>query len=263
MPRTVTLSGGKAGISRQRFKGGASPEALYDGVNCYRTASQTFLPRPGTARLHAIPGTKGLCVHEGKYVVFAGAPTASPSPDVVVEVLTHPDGAAATLVDVAYAKPFLGFIYVVASWSDAPSVYYHYWLQRFSSGRKVSGFFKPGTMVQPTTPNGFGYVADRFGSPPPRWTSGQVKAVGDRIDPPVFAGYVFEVEDVFGTNPTTGTIEPDWNAIVETANAVIIEEAGSAPVGVSDPTITPQGPAINPDIGDRYGNMAGFNREAP
>lgn len=263
MPRTVMLSGGKAGISRQRFKGGASAEALYDGVNCYRTSSQTFVPRPGSARVHTIPGTLGLCVLDGDYVVFAGTPVASPSPDVVVEVLTHPTGAAATLVDVAYAKPFLGFIYVAAAWSDKPTVYYHYWLQRFSKGRKPLSFVTPGTMVEPTNANGFAYVADRFGNPPPVWAAGQVKAVGDRTDPTVFAGYVFEVDDTFGTNPATGTIEPDWSSIVSVTNAVIIEEAGSTPVSVVDPVNTQQGPGINPDVSDRYGNMAGFNREAP
>lgn len=254
--RTETLSAGKGGISRLRIKGGASKEVLYDLVNAYRTASQTIVPRPGSRIKHLVPGTLGLCVFDGKMVVFADAPTASPDPSVVVEVLTHPDPTVgATLLSVPFAKPFLGFLYVVASWSDQPSVFYHYWLQRFEIGRKPFSFFPPGTAVQPSNSNGFGFIADRFGSPYPVWKAGQVKAVADRIDPTTFVGYSLEVVDTFGTNPTTGTAEPAWSAIYEDSNAVIIEEAGSAPAAVAGPVNTT--PFPNLGGGDRYDNMGG------
>lgn len=255
--RTETLSAGKGGISRLRIKGGASKEVLYDLKDAYRTASQTIVPRPGSRIKSLVPGTLGLCVFEGKMVVFADAPTASPGPSVVVEILTHPKPVlGATLLSVPYAKPFLGFLYVVASWSDQPTVFYHYWLQRFEVGRKPFGFFPPGTAVQPTNSNGFGFVADRFSSPNPVWKAGQVKAVADRVDPTDFAGYALEVVDTFGSNPATGTAEPAWPAIYGDDYAVIIEETGTAPAPVVGPVVTPPHPNVGGG-GTRYDNMGG------
>ena len=259
--RAVTLSGGKAGISRQRIKGGASQDTFYDLLNCHRTASQTIIPRPGSRRAVTVAGTVGMTVFDGKFVVFAGSPTPSPDPSVVVEVLTHPTGdTLATLIKVVYAKPFLGFLYVVASWSDAPTVFYHYWLQRFDEGRKPFAFIRPGEIVQPTNPDGFGYIADRFGRPNPVWKPGQVKAVGDLADPTEFVGYSLEVVDTFGTNPATGTAEPNWPAIYDVLNAVAIEEAGSTPTTIGGPVVTTQGPGIGIGTGSRYGNMGGWDQ---
>lgn len=260
--RAITLSGGKAGISRQRIKGGASQDTYYDLRDCYRTASQTIVPRPGSRRAVSVPGTVGLTAFGGKFVVFAGTVTPSPDPSVVVEVLTHPTGdTMATLEKVVYAKPHLGFLYVVASWSDAPTEFYHYYLQRFESalGRKPLSFWQPGQTVEPSTPNGFGYIAERFGTPYPVWAPGQVKAVGDRVDPTEFEGWAFEVDDTFGTNPTTGATEPDWSLIHDVAYAVIIEDPTVSPVVVRDPTIERPPPTVDPDVRTRYGNMGGFS----
>ena len=263
--RAVTLSGGKVGISRQRTKGGASQDTFFDLSNCHRTASQTIVPRPGSRRAVSVPGTVGLAVFGGDFVVFAGTPTASPDPSVVVEVLTHPTGnTLATLEKVVYAKPFLGFLYVVASWSDAPTIYYHYWLQRFETGRKPLWFYPSGTTVQPSNANGFGYIADRFGSPNPTWKPGQVKAVSDRVDPTAFAGYAMEVVATFGTNPATGTVEPNWSAVYTVSGAFVIEETGSTPATVGGPVSTTPTPGNS--VGTRYDNMGGWtppNAEAP
>lgn len=265
--RAVTLSGGKVGISRQRTKGGASQDSFFDLLNCHRTASQTIVPRPGGRRAYSVPGTVGLTTFDGKFVVFAGTPTASPDPDVVVEVLTHPTGnALATLEKVVYAKPFLGFLYVVASWSDAPASFYHYWLQRFETGRKPLGLYPPGTAVQPSTANGFGYIADRFGSPNPAWKTGQVKAIGDRVDPTDFDGYAMEVDDTFGTSPSTGTTEPTWSAIYSVSNGIVIEETGSTPTTIGGPVVSTPSPGAGVGTGTRYDNMGGWtppDAEAP
>jgi hypothetical protein len=258
MTRAVTLSGGKAGISRQRIKGGASQDTFYDLRDCRRTASGTIIPRPGSRRAVSVPGTVGMVTFGGKFVVFAGTPTASPGPSVVVEVLTHPTGdTLATLQKVVYAKPHLGYLYVVASWSDEPTVFYHYWLQRFQNalGRKPLSFWAPGETIEPSTPNGYGYVAERFGTPYPAWSSGQVKTVGDRVDPTTFAGFALEVDDVFGANPATGKTEPPWSDLYGLLYAVAIDSAEDPPKSVFQPTVTTPPPTVDPDTRNRYGNM--------
>lgn len=49
--RSVALTTIKGGINRQRTKGGALEDSLYDLVNCYVTKSKTVKIRPGTPRI--------------------------------------------------------------------------------------------------------------------------------------------------------------------------------------------------------------------
>lgn len=120
--------------------------------------------------------------------------------------------------------------------------------------------------MQPSIPNGFGYIADRFGSPNPVWAAGQVKAVGDRVDPTTFVGYALEVVDTFGTNPATGTTEPTWSDIYSNVYAVAIEETGAAPTTSAGTVVSPPTPGTGITPGSRYGNMGGWtppDAEAP
>lgn len=252
--RTETLSAGKGGISRLRYKGGASKEVLYDLVNAYRTASQTIVPRPGTRRRHDIPGTIGLCVFEGKMVVFASTAVASPSADVVVEVLTHPvAGSTANLHTIHFAKPFLGYLYVVASWDDDPTIAYHYYLQSFGAWVADTPY-RIGSVIQSQTPNGYGYICERLTSKAPRWTPNTLRAVNDKVEPATANDYEYVCIAVYGTTPNSGTIEPTWPTI---EGAVVIEETdGTTTVTVPPPTDPPP-PTLPPSLTNRYNNMGG------
>lgn len=252
--RTETLSAGKGGISRLRYKGGASKEVLYDLSNAYRTASQTIVPRPGSRRLHNIPGTIGLCVFEGKMVVFASTPVLSPSPDVVVEVLTHPvAGSTANLHTIHFAKPFLGYLYVVASWDDDPTVAYHYYLQSFGAWVADTPY-RLGAVIQAQTPNGYGYVCERLTSKAQRWAPNVTRAVNDKVEPAVENDYEYVCIAVYGTTPNSGTVEPTWPTI---EGAVVIEETdGTTTVTVQPPTDPPP-PTLPPTLVNRYNNMGG------
>lgn len=254
--RTETLSAGKGGISRLRIKGGASKEVLYDLVNAYRTASQTIVPRPGSRRKFLVPGTLGLCVFDGKMVVFADTPTASPDPAVVVEVLTHPTpGSTANLHTIHFAKPFLGYLYVVASWDDDPSVAYHYYLQSFGAWTADTPY-PLGATMQAQIPNGYAYVAERLTSPDPVWVAKQPRAVAQKVEPTTENGYKYEVIAVYGTTPSSGVTEPTWPVI---EGAVVIEETDGVPT-TSVPPDPPDGggnTTLPPNIGSRYDNMGG------
>lgn len=265
--RPYGLTAGKAGITRLRTKGGASPETLHDLVNGHVTASRTIVPRPGTRVLHTIPETIGVCYFDGKFVVFADHYVESPDPEVVVEILVHPvAGSTATLQRIYFAQPFLGYLYVVAGWSDDPDTAYHYWLQSWGEWAPNTDY-SIGATVQPTTPNGFAYVAERLNSPYPKWAARVVRTVGDKIEPTVANGFYFECIDTIGGNPASGATEPAWPAVED---ATVIEETGGTPTTVGGDGDDNGGggddgqggtTVLPPNIGDRYGNMSGRSRD--
>src|SRR6186713_1911977 len=127
----------KGGISRDRPKGAARQDVLYDLVNAYVTDEKTVKVRPGSFRRAILPAiTKGLCAFRGSKHVFASEPVPVPA-GYTLHVLVHPlfEGGTANPFEIKriwFAAPFLGFLYVVAEFdvgsSGAESVY-HYWLQ--------------------------------------------------------------------------------------------------------------------------------------
>ena len=254
MSRTEVLSAVKSGMTRLRQKGGASKESLYDLLNGYVTASRSVVPRPGSRRLHTIPGTKGVCVFGGKYVVFADAPVVSPSPDVVVEILTHPTpGSTASLSKIHFAKPFLGFLYVVAEWDDDPTIAYHYYLQSWGLFTVLTDYTQ-GATVQPSVPNGYGYVAERLNSPQPAWVAGRPRTVAELVEPTTENGYEYECIATFGTAPKSGATEPNWPT---TVGAIVIEQAEDVPLEVEIPETGSGSNPLPPNTGSRYENMGG------
>ena len=100
----TTISGG---INRLRTKGGATRDALFDAVNCYVTAANTVVPRPGTVRnadlsaLAPAGATKGLVGYQGQLHVFSASVVAVPA-GYQLHVLTHP------AVSSIYSPPFPG-----------------------------------------------------------------------------------------------------------------------------------------------------------
>ncbi len=256
MSRTEVLSAVKSGMTRLRVKGGASKESLYDLRDGYVTANRSVVPRPGSRRLHTIPGTKGVCVFGGKYVVFASTVVASPSPDVIVEVLTHPvAGSTAQLAKIHFAKPFLGYLYVVAEWDDDPTIAYHYYLQSFGTWTADTPY-PLGAVMQAQIANGYAYVAERLTSPDPVWVAKQPRTVAQKVEPTIENGYKYEVIAVYGTTPSSGVTEPTWPVI---EGAVVIEETDGVPAVSIPPTDTGTGgnTTLPPNVGTRYDNMGG------
>lgn len=221
MSRSVTLSAVKAGITRLREKGGATPDSLYDLLNGYVTAARTIVCRPGSAHDQMLPtGTKGLAVMGGKFVVFAKAQVSIANPAYRVEVLQHPDPAStADLADIHFAMPFLGFLYVVAEWSDG--VIRHYWLQS-ATAWSAATVYTLNAQVQPTVPNGWIYTAQRIGAANPTWVAKKAVTNGDVIEPTIPNGFKYTAS-VSGSGPTTGLKEPVW----PTTNGVTIVEVSA------------------------------------
>lgn len=248
--RMEALSAVKAGITRLRDKGGASKDSLYDLVNGYVTAARTIKSRGGTRIEHQLPpGTVGLVYFQGKFWVFADAPL-DPGPGYEVEVLKHPADAAATLVDIHFATPFLGYLYVVAEFNSGDV--FHYWLEQGEEWQPGKTYF-PGDLVRPVNSNGLTYrlESDRTGYT--TWAPNVGRAVGDVVVPIEDNGYKYTVTEVSGSAARSGTSEPAW----PTNNGETVFEDANAQAASSTPAGSAGGPAVPGSVRDRYGNGAG------
>lgn len=227
MTRTVTLAAIKAGITRLRIKGGASPDSLYDLKDGYVTAARTIKPRPGSSADAALPAGKtiGLTLLDGVFQVFTS--DASVDPDLLPEgyalnILIHPVDAALTLKRIWKAARYMGVLYVVAEWSDG-SVW-HFYLE---SGDvwQANTFYSLNQIAYPTAPNGFRYRATRLNPPGTIWAPNAARTIGDVIEPTVSNGYEYEVIDTIGASPRSGAVEPKWPA----SDGAIVYEDADAP----------------------------------
>lgn len=195
--RVYPLTSMQAGMTRLRDKGGASPKAAYELTNGYVDASGAASQRPGTTWIFnwADPRlgkgsqagqTKGLAFYNGVFYTFtsgngAGSGIVSGGGTTYqILVLRHPTSTTVTLVKVHFAKPYMGFLYVVAQFSDG--LVGHYWLQS-PPAWTLNTFYQPATLVQPTTNNGFYYSAIPGGTPAPAWTALLQHSLGDVIQP--------------------------------------------------------------------------------
>lgn len=249
--RPVPLTALRAGINRLVTKGDASADQLYDLVNAYITQDGSIVPREGTVR-HAVLDalTKGLCSVNGVFNVFAT--TLVPVPDGYrCNRLIHPTNPAANLVKIWFAKPFMGFLYVVAEFSDGGV--YHYWLQ--SNGTWAANtVYKNGAIVTPTVENGLAYQAQRNMPQNPVWQPQRTVALNDVVEPTEYNGYAFKAIAVAGDSPHTGSIEPSWPAV----EAATVQEFGDFDQSRSaaDETSRSGAQPLGSNITDRYGNSS-------
>jgi hypothetical protein len=253
--RQFALTTAKGGINRQRDKGGASPDTLYDLVNGYVTQTNSIRPRPGSRRAYTLPeGTKGMCAFREKLHVFSADVVASSDPMVVIDVLRHPEsGSLLPLKEIHFAAPFLGFLYVVAEWLNGEV--FHYWLQETGTWQ-ANHMYLEGEVIQPTIPNGYAYQVTRLNPAAPLWKANEPRTVGDIVEPTTANGFQFEVVDTAGLNPASGATEPAW---VAEDGALTYEDV----TGNSGGTTTPPDstPTVPPSVEDRYGTGVNANRE--
>lgn len=245
----LRLTSVKAGINRLKTKGGAARDSLRDALNCYRTEERTMRIRPGS-RLVANLGTStfGLACFGGERHTFATETVAVPD-GYVLHVITHPDAtpdAPIALSRIHFAKPFLGFLYVVAEFENGGV--FHYWLQ-LTGTWSANTIYKNGDIVEPTVPNGLAYKATRLSAPFPSWTPRTPKTTGDSIEPTEYNDYFYTVIDTIGANPATGDVEPTWPQI---EGAQVVEDAEGVVDASGNVTLPPDNVPTSGVI-DRYG----------
>lgn len=256
--RSVALTTVRGGINRQRTKGGAPQDQLYDALNCYVTKSKTIVVRPGTFRMFELPVatdlsdlTQGLTAFEGTLHVYADEEIDVPA-GITLHIVQHPDATPETPIRIAeinFAKPFMGFIFLSATFENDDT--YLYWLQTGDEWQ-AEHVYKLGDIVAPSVPNGLAFQAQRLTEPNIAWAPNITRALNDVIEPTVYNDFQYTVVDVQGANPRSGATEPVWPT---EDGAQIIEDAdGSAPTG-SDQTVVPDPNATPaPATSDRYDN---------
>ncbi len=257
--REVALTTIKGGINRQRTKGGALEDSLYDLLNGYVSKSKTIVPRPGTVRVYdlaedtaANTPTRGLMAYDGALLVFSHIDTDIPA-GVQLRIITHPDQTEDDLIpidEINFAEPFMGYPYVVATFTNGDT--YHFWLQE-GDAWEADTAYELGDIVMPSVPNGLAFQAQRLTPPNTAWQASVLRTVGDVIEPTTYNDFYYTVVETQGDNPRSGTVEPTWPT--EDGARVFEDADGSADTPPSftampDTTVVP-----SPGIVDRYRNL--------
>ncbi len=246
---TVVLQG-SAGLNVMRLKGGANPNTLKTLTNGYVTAAGTVRMRPAMIYQITIPNDcRGLVSFQGALQSFCARYVGTVG-SVTVNTLRHPDPSqsALTLKTIHFAAPFLGYLYVAAEFSNGDV--FHYWLQPASTWAPSTTYML-NAGVQPTSPQGLTFDATYGGPPITVWAPNVPRAVGDIVVPTVANGFKYQVTQVIGSNPVSGTTEPTWPT---TAGATVMEDTslGSATTASSSSTSTTQ--TLPVSVATRYGS---------
>ena len=255
--RIVPLTVIRGGINRQRTKGGASPDNLYDLLNGRVTAAGTVVARAGTFRettLH--PATRGLVAFAGSRHTFCHSQVEVPD-GYTLHVLHHPDsvdGYTIELDRIHFATPIMGALYVAAEFEDGQT--FHYWLQQVDIWQQDTHYFA-NTMVRPSIPNGLVFQASRLGDPYPAWAADVPRSDGNSgdygqsiIEPTVYNDFYYPCVLTGGNNPRSGTEEPTWPTV---AGEQVIEYAdGSSDAVQPAPPEPPSTDTPQEDTRSRY-----------
>lgn len=259
--REVALTTVKGGINRLRTKGAALEDSLYDLLNGYVTAAKTVVVRPGTFRVAVLPTdtegngiTHGLCAFQNLFHVFSIEDVDVP-PGYVNHILVHPTDTSLEITDIHFAAPYMGYLYVVAEFSDG--VVQHYWLQ---SGDvwEADTIYHAGDIVVPSDGGSLSFQASRSTPANISWAPNVTREVGDVIEPTEYNDYYYTVIDTQGDNPRSGATEPVWPT---EPGATITEDADGT--DTTPPALTePPDPDAQPSQAaqDRYSNLLGKGR---
>lgn len=245
MSRAVPLTAINGGINRLRIKGGARADVLYDLVNGLVTDAGTIVVRPGTRRNTTLPSTtRGLVYFKLEFHTFSHQVETVPT-GYVCHIITHPTDASLTLVKIHFAKPYLGFLYVAAEFSNGDVR--HFWLGT-SGVWEANKTYKAGDAVLASTDTGLLYRATRASSPNPTWAAGVARTIGESVEPTVYNDFFYTVVATEG-NARSGSIEPQWPT--ETGAQVIesSDTESTVPPGVTFPPAA----SVPSDVSDRYG----------
>jgi len=243
------------GINRLRVKGGAAANSLYDLQNAWITNAGAVVPREGTIRVATLnSSTVGLAAANGQFNIFSSSfSTAALPAGYVLNVLSNPVNSTASPTVIYYAKPFMGFPYVVASFSDGNV--FHYWLQNNGTWTSTTDYTSA-SIVLPPVLNGLAYQGVRDFPPNPVWTPETIITSASYIEPTTATGFCYQAIATTGTPVHTGAVEPVW----PTTAGGIIQEFGDFDVSTSDAG-TNQGAfstasPLGSNLTDRYGDSA-------
>ncbi len=255
-PYPLTVLNG--GINRLRVKGGAAANQLYDLQNARITNAGSIVPREGTIRAATLTtsNTVGLAAVDGVFNVFSSSYNTGLPANYQCNVLIDPINNSASVTKIWFAKPFMGFLFVVAEFSDGNT--FHFWLQN-NGDWTANTVYMTDNIVLPDTPNGLAYQAVRDFPPNPLWTAEATITSGQTIEPNDYTGYAYRAVAVEGTAPHTGQVEPVWPTTI----GGIIQEFGDFDTSSTDSGTTQASSltttasiTLGGNITDRYGDSA-------
>jgi len=253
-PLTV-LAGG---INRLRVKGGAASDQLYDLQNAWITNAGSIKPREGTIRTATLDSsTVGLAAANGQFNIFSSSySTATLTTGYVLNVLSNPSNTTSSPVKIWFAKPFMGFPYVVAQFSD--SSIHHYWLQNNGSWTSSTDYTSA-SIVLPPTLNGLAYQGVRDFPPQSQWSANTNITSGSYVEPTTPTGFAYQAIATTGSPVHTGQSEPVWPTVA----GGIIQEFGDFDLSASDAGTTQANNSnistaspLGANITDKYGDSS-------
>ncbi len=213
------------GIDRNRSLMPPKDGAFYDLVNVDLTPGHTIKRRNGFAKQQALTGAVGLTAFAGSlHTFFSGVDPGSTSL-CKTHKLVCPDGSGSSLANVYLAAPLLGYLYVVASFSNGST--WHFYLDEGSTGcptwtASTNELF--GAIVCPTVYNGLRYMSTTIPVASEDWAPKIPLAINDTIRPTKGNGFVYQVTTLTvpaGATAATGTTEPSWPTMV---GATVVED---------------------------------------
>ncbi len=256
--RAVALTTANGGINRDRIKGGANPDNLYDLINGYVEQDGSITGRPGSTWVHTLStNTKGLCAYQGKLWAFSHLTITPSDPNFKVATITDPDNPSSAIKTIHFAAPYLGYLYVVAEFMSGNTL--HYWLYVTDTWAPKTRY-DLGATIQPTVDNGYYYRAHRATDPYPVWEAGVARqdatpGPASIVEPTTFNGFAYTCQSTTGTSPRSGDTEPVWPAFAYgnvTEYSDLVTPAGTTETGDTTPTEGGSQPAPTP-IRERYG----------
>ena len=247
----------QGGINRLRVKGAARANMLYDLVNAYVNNAGAISPREGTDLSATLTSASvGLMAMDGVFNVFSTTFISVPS-GYQDNVLINPNNTSDTLTLIWFAKPFMGFPFVVAQFASGDIV--SFWLQSNGTWEPDTVYFT-GNIVTPDTPNGLAYLAVRDMPQNPTWAANTITSQGTIVEPTEYTGYAYRAITVSaapGTSAYTGQTEPDW----PTNSGGIVQEFGNFNITQSVQTSTQTSTSneaipLGTNITDKYGDSS-------
>lgn len=201
------------GINRMRERAGVRADQFYDVVNMYPTTARRLRRRPGFTLVAALEaGTKGLVGANGVLNTFYSTGTIVHANNLfLANKVPHPTNTLRTVSVVHYGKLFLGALYVVIEYDDA-SVFHHYLKAEDTWTANTKKNF--GDRVQPTVPNGFVYEVVSVANDP-QWTADTVYAVNDFVQPTTANGFRYQLTAAVpaGSVIRSSDTEPTWPTV--------------------------------------------------
>jgi hypothetical protein len=243
----------QGGINRLRVKGAARANMLYDLLNGYVTNAGSVSIREGTFLAETLnANSAGLMSMDGSFNVFSTSFIDVPS-GYIDNVLYDANDPTASIVKIWFAKPFLGFPFVIAQFSNGDIV--SFWLQSNGTWQPSTVYFT-GSIVTPDVPNGLAYLAVRDMLPNPVWAPNTAVTLGEMVEPTEYNGFAFRaiaVSAAPGTTPFTGSTEPAWPSV---AGATIQEFGDFDLAPASTATTASEQIPLGSNITDRYGDSS-------